>query len=163
MSIASKTLIILRHAHRNKSEGLDEDNGLSKKGQGQAKKIKKHFLKIFRDEKKTKPKFFSSPKKRCLETIQGIAESQKTEVSLSPNLDEGGNIAGKVAALMKSFESEKAPVIVLCSHGDVIPFLTQKLIGLAIPLDKGGWIQLKQIDGEFELEWLYQNFDAERF
>ena len=71
---SGKSLIILRHAHRNKPFGGLLDNGLSRKGKKQAAQAGKHFLEEYG---RVKALVLSSPKRRCIETVEPIAEKIK--------------------------------------------------------------------------------------
>ena len=152
----SFTLVIIRHAHRNKDQGSDADNGLSKRGISQSKKIKKYFKYRFG---KASPIVFSSPKLRCVETVERIAKEYRTQVEIASLLDEGGNLEQKSSLFIEEIKNQKAPLICASSHGDLIPALTQKLIGYPIILSKGAWVEFEVIKGKFFLQWLFQDFD----
>lgn len=149
-----QTLVILRHAHRDTSLGSAIDNGLSEKGIAQSKKIKKYFEQNFED---LQPWVLSSPKKRCQETVKKLAKAAGVEIQVSAALDEGGDLEAKAARLVGEVTQSKQNMIVLCSHGDVIPVLTQHLIGAEILLEKGGWIQLERVSGRYHLQWVLQD------
>lgn len=152
-----QTLVILRHAHRDTSQSSALDNGLSEKGLEQAKKIKKYYEKNFSDYPTV---VLSSPKRRCLETVKKLAKAADVEVIVSPALDEGGDLLGKTLELLHELSDIPAELVVLCSHGDVIPVLTHQLIGTEILLDKGGWIQLERVAGRYHLQWVLQDLST---
>lgn len=150
-----KTLIIIRHAHREKLSVGPSDNGLSPKGQKQAKSLTQYFDKKFGDVAAV---FYSSPKKRCIETIEPIAKSVKATIKVLDSLDESDTqkqLQSRVRQFEEFWMALDAPLIVACSHGDWIPAFTQKIVGKSIDLDKGGWIELKL---EVGLEKVIQSF-----
>lgn len=135
-----KTLVVLRHAHRTKEFGYAFDNGISEKGQKQAARILKRWVKQFGDEGAA---LYSSPKKRCLETIAPIAKKIGAEVKIVSWLDEGGSLTRKCRELATWWKGEAPELVAVCSHGDVIPVLLETLIGHPLDLDKGGWAKLE--------------------
>src|SRR4051794_36350749 len=79
------TLVIIRHAHRNKAFGAEADNGLSAKGRRQARAAARFFKKRFKGRK---PNIFSSPKRRCRETLEPIAKLSGREIQIVDCLNE---------------------------------------------------------------------------
>jgi 8-oxo-(d)GTP phosphatase len=158
-----KTLVIIRHAHRDKDKGGREDNGLSKKGKRQAQEIAKYFKKKFSDEEK--PSIFSSPKLRCVETVEPIAEETKTRIMTSPLLDESEEESPeKFDKRMQDFldlwSASEAPLTIACSHGDCIPVMLQKISGNELDLKKGGWAEITlEKNGKPKLKKVIQDFD----
>ncbi len=152
-----QVLLIVRHAHRDKKVGRDIDNGLSSKGNQQAKNIKNFYERKFDNQK---PIILSSPKRRCLETVERIAKKTKVIVEVSDLLDEDGDIAQKVGDLISKIQGYRQSPIVVCSHGDVIPSLISSLVHADVELDKGGVIQINKLNGEYQIKNLIQDFDS---
>lgn len=154
---AQKVLILIRHAHRDtKTQGREIDNGLSSKGRKQAKAALKHFKRHF---KKSKPWVISSPKLRCVQTVEPIARYTKRKLEILPLLDEGADTAMKAREFLKLWQSAAPEVTVLCSHGDWIPDFLKVVTGGWIELDKGGWATLETENGRLALRWLLQNYE----
>ena len=149
-------LIVIRHAHRDKSEGRETDNGLSAKGKKQAGKLLDHFRKEF--PKLREAKVLSSPKKRCVETVEPIAEAMKTKVHTSHLLDEGPELEDRARKFLVDWKREGTGVTVLCSHGDWIPLYLELATGVPTDLAKGGWAQLESVDGRLVITRLIQEF-----
>src|SRR5579885_2972900 len=150
------TLIVVRHAHRDKSEGKDTDNGLSSKGKKQASKLLEHYKKEF--GKLESVKILSSPKKRCVETVQPIAELMKTKVHTSGLLDEGPELEDRARKFLADWKREGSGVCIICSHGDWIPLFLELATGVPTDLAKGGWAQLETVDGRLVITRLIQEF-----
>ncbi|MGE4232867.1 MAG: phosphoglycerate mutase family protein [Bacteriovoracia bacterium] len=131
----NKQLILLRHGHRQK---ISFDNGLSEKGQKQAKAISKFFSHRFSE----KPMLVSSPKKRCLETLDPLSKEYKREIEILAFLDEGGALEDKAIGFRKWIETEAPDLVVACSHGDVLPTIIQNLTGARVDLKKGSWTHI---------------------
>ena len=87
-----KALIILRHAHRDKNLGRELDNGLSKKGKSQAEKIAEYLNNKLKNKTIT---LASSPKKRCLETLQPFSILSQRKIKILSCLDEGEPLESK--------------------------------------------------------------------
>lgn len=158
----SKKLIIVRHAHRNKLKGGEADNGLSAKGKKQAKALAKLYSRIFGRKKAL---IYTSPKVRCIETIQLIAKKIKVSLEILDSLNEAPENSKGVTELkekIRSFHSlwqeSDAPLTLLCSHGDWIPAYLKQVLGIDLDLDKGGWIELEaKPQQKPELKWIIQD------
>lgn len=146
--------MILRHAHRNKLPNAAADNGLSQIGKKQALAIETHFRKIFPSS--VRVLFASSPKLRCVETIQPLADGFPIEIW--KDLDEGGGLLSKAKALFDSLKQVDAEVVVICSHGDVIPVVGEVICGIPLSLEKGGWARLDNTGKKWKVTELIQEF-----
>jgi phosphohistidine phosphatase SixA len=158
-----KTLIILRHAHRDKDAGSRSDNGLSAKGKKQAKAAAAFFKSRFGLDPDSKPLLFSSPKKRCQETLEPLARKLETQAEILPCLNEARTateLEQNVADFRYFWDQHPAPLIVICSHGDWIPRFLEATTGSPISLAKGGWAQLERDEWHQKprLTWLIQDF-----
>lgn len=161
---SGKTLIVLRHAHRNKPFGGMLDNGLSRKGMKQANEAAKHFLEAYG---RAKALVMSSPKRRCIETVQPIADKIKVAVETSPLLDEQGivppessnHLEGRAKEFLRWWKAEAPELTVICSHGDWIPVFLRAATGANVDLSKGGWAEIRLGEAGPVLVWLFQNFD----
>jgi phosphohistidine phosphatase SixA len=138
--------VLLRHAHRDTSNRA-ADNGLSAKGKDQRRLLLEHFKSHFGKSKKVV--LFSSPKKRCVETIQPIAEYLKADVVLSDLLMEGGARGELLKRARRFFATPfKADIVVICSHGDWLPVALHELCGATADLKKGSWAEVH--DGKLQ-------------
>ncbi|MEK6578782.1 MAG: histidine phosphatase family protein [Bdellovibrionota bacterium] len=151
-----KTLVLIRHAHRDKVLGRAFDNGLSLKGFKQAKVLGKFFKSRFSARK---PVLFSSPKKRCYETLFSISKKSGSEIKMLACLDEGGDLDAKIAEFFTTFSELKENLIVICSHGDWIPEFIRSQLGFQVELSKAGWIELIESRSKFEVSWIVQKPD----
>lgn len=154
----SRRLIILRHAHRDKSLGAEFDNGLSSKGKTQAKLLADFFVRRFSEGfKKGSVTLASSPRKRCQETLAPLAKKLGLETHIDMHLEEGAGLSTKVTAFLADFHENDSEVTVICSHGDWIPTFFERLMGFPIHLSKGAWAEV-EFEGEApQLEWLIQD------
>ncbi len=155
----TKTLVLIRHAHRDIDNRL-KDNGLSARGFDQVKKLVKFYINRFEG---AKPILYSSPKKRCQETITPIAKEAAVKYTIDERLDEhaGNENTALFMARMEEFldvwKYEGPALTVLCSHGDWIPIAVQKLTGRAVDLKKCGWIEIEYNEGaDATLTWIVQ-------
>ena len=155
----TKTLVLIRHAHRNIDDRL-RDNGLSERGVDQVKKLVKFYKNRFDGAKTT---IYSSPKKRCQETIGPIAKEAGVKFTIDERLDEhaGAENTALFMARMEEFlgvwKYEGSALTVVCSHGDWIPTAVQKLTGRPVELKKSGWIEIEYNEGaEATLTWIVQ-------
>lgn len=152
----SKTLFIVRHAHRDKDRGAGFDNGLSEKGQKQAKKLKKYFVERF--GKEIELEILSSPKKRCIETVAPIAEEYAVKIEESSLLVEGEPIEAKVQEFYKWWASKAGPYTLVSSHGDWIPYAIYSLTGARVENRKGSFAEISGPSSTPYLVTLIQEF-----
>lgn len=144
----SKTLILVRHAHRDKSRGRQRDNGLSSKGKKQREVFEQAWE---RRLSKKSPAFLSSPKRRCTETIAPLAAKLDCRVRVSALLDEQhgelkesyGRFRGRVKRFLSWWKAKGPDLMIACSHGDWIPELVSLVKGKPKDLSKGDWIVLE--------------------
>jgi broad specificity phosphatase PhoE len=140
------------------------DNGLSRKGKKQADQAAKHFL---QEHGRTKALVLSSPKRRCIETVQPIADKIKKAVEISPLLDQQGivppetssQLEGRAKEFQRWWRAEGPELTVICSHGDWIPLFLCAATGANVDLAKGGWAEIRLGEAGPVLVWLFQNFD----
>jgi broad specificity phosphatase PhoE len=152
-------LIFVRHAHRDTARGRQRDNGLSKKGRRQALAVRNFFQSRF--GKNTEAALLSSPKRRCLETLQPLADLLGTEIQVQSDLEERQpkeslpKFGKRVQQVCGTLRKSRERVVVVCSHGDWLPTACEKITGLAIHLNKGGWMEFST-RGRTELTWVCQ-------
>lgn len=66
---------------------------------------------------------FSSPARRCIDTVAPLAKQLGIEVTIAPELFEGATTASSMA-FIRSLTGQD---VVACSHGDVIPDVLRNL------------------------------------
>ncbi len=155
----AKRLVIVRHAHRDKPMGSAFDNGISKKGRKQAKAIVKLYRERFDDEMAL---IYSSPKLRCIETVEPLASKIASKIVPLDLLIESGpeegpeDLVRRVRQFCTQWKKESSPIVIACSHGDWIPVFFQELVGTPIDLKKGAWAEIESKNGETKLTWIVQ-------
>jgi 8-oxo-dGTP diphosphatase len=120
-------LYVVRHAHagdRGAWDGADRERPLSRKGRRQAEGIAEQLAGagIVR--------LLSSPSRRCLQTLEPLAERLALTVEGESRLAEGSWVHDALA-LAGELRAEAAAAghgsVALCSHGDLIPELLRAL------------------------------------
>lgn len=157
-----KTLYLLRHGHRDKPYGREFDNGLSPTGRKQAARIKKYFEIKLEDQG---VEILSSPKIRCVETVQPLATALGVEVISSEFLTEQDEHEGetseglqrRVKQFCRQWRDGDAHCVIASSHGDWLPLCLKELIGADVELKKGAFARIQMKDGKVRLTWLVQN------
>jgi broad specificity phosphatase PhoE len=159
-----KRLILIRHAHRDTDLGRSQDNGLSEKGLQQVK----HLIQFaknrldFDSASDDEIAFFTSPKVRCQETVTPLALKFRMNPSVDSRLDEYGRhetedqYLSRLDEFTDHWKFECPNITVVCSHGDWIPTLVQRLTGAKIGIKKAGWVEIEFIAGECFLTWIVQ-------
>jgi broad specificity phosphatase PhoE/8-oxo-dGTP pyrophosphatase MutT (NUDIX family) len=122
------TLHLYRHAaagDRTKWEGNDRDRPLTKKGRRQAA--------AFAEAMSTRgiERVLSSPYDRCVESVEPLAKAIGAKVEVDDALAEGPDIDAAYQ-LVDSLVGHNA---VLCSHGDVIPAVINRMMWAGLTLD----------------------------
>jgi 8-oxo-(d)GTP phosphatase len=140
-----KTLVLIRHAHRDTSEAA-ADNGLSPKGRAQAEALPALYKKRLKEEAAL---LLSSPKRRCLETLAPLAESLGAKVRKDPRLLEGDG--GDLEGFLSWWKEEAPARVVACSHGDWIPYFLHLAAGALMPVRKGSWTELSLEGGSVKI------------
>lgn len=157
-----KRLVFIRHAHRNTSDPA-KDNGLSDKGEAQVKRLLKFASARLQG---STPIFLSSPKKRCVQTLSPIAEALNAKLIIDERLSEQApnenrsQYEARIDEFLDFYKYESDEVTVICSHGDFIPILIEKLTQAKAGLKKAGYGEIETISGESYLTWLVQNVDG---
>jgi broad specificity phosphatase PhoE len=161
-----KSLILIRHAHRDNSR-REIDNGLDEKGREQAKCIRRFFTERFSKEDLAGGLWLlSSPKIRCVETLQPLAKILDRSVDIHPELDEQSGkesakaFSDRVAGFLKEWKESRIPLTVACSHGDWLPLATQQLMGWPQMFKKGAWFEVEWDAGCGDLQWYIPTFKA---
>ena len=151
-------LILIRPAHR-ESDVPSRDNGLSEKGQAQVKRLVS-YLSDRIDGKSAR--YLSSPKKRCLETLGPIAKEMNAELEVDERLTETSPIEthSQLISRMDEFCDEwryqGGELTVICSHGDYIPMMVERLTGARIGLKKAGVVEIETLGSDCFLMSLVQ-------
>jgi phosphohistidine phosphatase SixA len=139
---------VVRHAkagNRDEWDGDDRLRPLTKSGQRQAEAIAESLEEFPIDQ------ILSSPYVRCVQTVEPLAVKLKLPVEASRELQEGAGVAGAIR-LMQQFEGKN---VVLCTHGDIVEDLLQRLIGDGLllraraNLEKGSTWVVDQKNGRF--------------
>jgi broad specificity phosphatase PhoE len=158
----SKTLILIRHAHRDNSQ-RELDNGLTDKGREQVKNLHRFFSGRFAEEHFEGGLWFvSSPKRRCLETLSPLAKVAGAAVDTHPDLDEQAAresdmaFVARVERFLHEWQQAQPEWTFLCSHGDWLPVAADRLLGLRHEFKKGSWFE---IEGPL-LRWYVPSFKA---
>lgn len=159
-----KTLILIRHAHRDTSD-RSLDNGLSSKGKEQAKALRSFFADRFTQEEIRHGLWLvSSPKKRCIETLEPIAKYADRSVDIHPEADEAHEGEGpsafteRVHQFLHEWSASKAPVTVISSHGDWLPVAVFHLLGIHQEMKKGSWLEVDWKYSRGYLKWYIPHF-----
>lgn len=122
------TLFLYRHAaagDRTKWNGNDRERPLSKKGRRQAAA----FADAMRD--RGIERVVTSPYDRCVQSVEPLALAIGADVEIEDALSEGPDIDAAYE-LVDSLVGYNA---VLCSHGDVIPAVMNRLMWAGLTLD----------------------------
>lgn len=158
----SKTLILIRHAHREVFEP-GEDNGLSLKGHSQVEGLVDHFHEYFQKEfEGVKPKFLCSPKKRCRETLGPIALREKCDFKVDLRLSEcspvenSRDFLARIREFIEDWKQSGKELTVVCSHGDWIPEFVAEIANARISLKKAGFVEMREVAGACVLSGLVQ-------
>lgn len=147
-----KTLILVRHAHRDTTY-KEEDNGLSVKGIQQAsiltEEIKNQLSKLpLSQTALSEILLLSSPKRRCIETLQPLEHFLKTPILIHPLLGEqlhredSFQFQKRIQTFFDQWIEKNPPLTIICSHGDWIPLAIKLLVGAEREINKGEWIQI---------------------
>lgn len=122
------TLFLLRHAtagDRRKWKGVDATRPLTKKGKRQAEALAGSL------GGRGIEKIYTSPYTRCVQTVEPLARAIGAKVIEHDALAEGPDVDGAYA-LVDEMVGHNA---VLCSHGDVIPAVMNRMMWAGLNLE----------------------------
>jgi broad specificity phosphatase PhoE len=114
-------LYFIRHAKAGNPDHWDGDDQvrpLSKSGLKQAEALVS-VLAPFRISS-----VFSSPSRRCVQTVEPLARARRLAVQEAPSLAVGTGLKGA----LRFIEDPKVRDVALCTHGDVVQELVDDLI-----------------------------------
>jgi 8-oxo-dGTP diphosphatase len=144
----SGTLYLLRHAtaaDRSKWKGTDGARSLTKKGRRQAEAIAQSLAGAGIE------RILSSPYARCVQTVEPLAKMIGAPIETSPLLAEEPDLDAAYA-LVDGVVGANA---VICSHGDVIPALINRMMWAGLGLSsrfycsKGSMWEVEVENGKF--------------
>jgi broad specificity phosphatase PhoE len=142
--------VFIRHGHRDTSDRL-KDNGLSDKGLEQSRRLAAYFKTRFVSDRgkdaETRLALFSSPKKRCIETLGPIAKLLGAKIAISDLLVEQTGLETE-SAFKKRIgkflrEDHGCETAIVCSHGDWIPYAIELLSGASVDVKKASWVEIE--------------------
>jgi 8-oxo-dGTP diphosphatase len=119
---------LVRHAHAGSRAAWHDDDDLrplSAKGARQAAALLDRVDGTARGSDTTVQRVVSSPSRRCVETVEPIAEHFGCPVTTKKELAEGADPDDAIALVLELAPS--SPVV--CSHGDLIPKMIRRLVG----------------------------------
>jgi broad specificity phosphatase PhoE/ADP-ribose pyrophosphatase YjhB (NUDIX family) len=120
LALSHTTIHLVRHSAagaRSRWEGPDAERPLTSKGLAQSKALADELGDVGIG------RILTSPYVRCVETVAPLGESTGLDLELSDDLAEGAG-PGQIDRLL---EEVSGSTVVLCSHGDVIPALLERL------------------------------------
>ena len=136
--------LFIRHAHRPTFD-RDLDNGLSEKGQEQGRRLVKFLKKEGRLDKIAG--LCSSPRLRCVETAEFVAEATGLELVIDEQLDERGQSESDrdFQKRVRTFAERALNMKRVCffSHGDILPFLAEIYGEEDVQIKKGDLFSLE--------------------
>jgi 8-oxo-(d)GTP phosphatase len=138
-------LYLFRHTtagDRSRWRGRDEDRSLTKKGWREADAIASSLANAGIE------RILSSPYERCVQSVKPLAKLIKAPIETSPLLAEEPDIDAAYA-LVDSVVGYNA---IICSHGDVIPALINRMMWAGLSLESRfycskGSIWVVEVDG----------------
>ncbi len=143
------TIHLLRHAaagNRNKWTGVDAVRPITKKGKRQAAALADQL------SNRGIEVIYTSPYLRCVQTVEPLAEAIGAKVRTHDALAEGPDVDAAYN-LVDRLVGHNA---VLCTHGDVIPAVINRMMWLGLTLDssfdcpKGSTWEIDLVGGRFD-------------
>jgi 8-oxo-dGTP diphosphatase len=141
-------IFLLRHAtagDRARFDGVDSDRPLTKKGRRQAESIAKSLA------ARGIERIYTSPYTRCVESVKPLAKLTGAKIRRRDALAEGPDVDAAYALIDESVGYNT----VLCSHGDVIPAVINRMMWAGLTLEsrfycsKGSIWEVDLVAGRF--------------
>jgi 8-oxo-dGTP diphosphatase len=150
------SLHLIRHASagRRGSGSADLERPLDERGRAQAEAMAEALA------SEGIIAVYSSPAKRCLETVEPLAECLGLEAQVHEELAEGTSGHRVLATLRRLAAAEVSAA--LCSHGDVIPAVVGELSAQGVPMagngSSKGSVWTLAVEGGAIIEGRYREF-----
>jgi len=138
------TLILVRHANRDTSDP-HLDNGLNEEGKTQAKALAEQLRSVTGLES---PKLISSPRARCIETLEPIKRLTRQPIQIDPRMLEERPDEGAVAfkyriqEFLKEWYRHSEGTTIVCSHADWLSYALKLLVGARGSFKKAAWVEI---------------------
>lgn len=158
----TRSLFLIRHAHRETFD-YQTDNGLSEKGLAQAERLKAYFLPIIGEINQFE--LLSSPRLRCIQTLNPVGQSLETSVRVNPLLEEkraGENhseFSERIQKFFNEWENSECDCSLACSHGDWIPTALDKIFDVDTHIKKAGFVEITYKDFQYQLASITQKLE----
>ncbi len=145
LAMAAQLIHVVRHAHAGERSAWTHDDDLrplSDRGCIQAERLATTLS-------ATPPLvIYSSPSLRCIATVLPLAHAQRLPLSTLGVLYEGGS----ATAMLERLAKERSPVVVVCTHGDVLADLLELIAASGVQLaatraEKGSTWTIEVDDG----------------
>ena len=144
------TIHLMRHAaagNRNKWTGVDAVRPLTKKGKRQAQALAEQL------SGRGIEAVYTSPYLRCVQTVEPLAEAIGAKVRTHDGLAEGPDVDAAYDLVDRLVGTNA----VLCTHGDVIPAVINRMMWAGLTLEsrfdcpKGSIWEVDLVGGRFDL------------
>lgn len=149
--IRSKKLIFIRHAHRDVL-GRSTDHGLSEKGKRQSELIRDQLMTQYSLKDCV---LYSSPKLRCIETLNPLAEALNHRIQILSSLDERHSheseteLKKRIQHFLSEWKNSEHAITLACSHGDWLPLAVHQLTTTYADFEKGEWAEISLDSNQF--------------
>lgn len=160
----SRRLILIRHCHRDTGD-RSLDNGLSAKGEKQRQKLVEFMRgRMTEEQGMREAAFYSSPKRRCFESIEPLAQLAGCKLERHTSLDERhkdeslSELNLRIQRLAKEWIASPAEYTFMSSHGDVLPLLAYHVLGASVDFKKGSWLEIEWENERGHLLWCIRSF-----
>lgn len=148
----NQSLILLRHAQR---QGLDD--ALTEHGKRQVEERGHFFFQVFGDQMD----LMSSPKQRCLQSLETLGSLCKKPLQINEDLSERLDFEDSKAfekrvqnALESRLSKSSWATTIICSHSDWLFVGAKYLLDLQIQFLEGSWIHLVRDQSK----WILKDF-----
>lgn len=155
----ARKLILVRHAHR-ETKDRRLDNSLSEKGWKQEALLRAHFFERCKNIPPKELDFQSSPKTRCVETIEALSKCLEKKLHIENLLTErqadedSKAFQSRIDQFIDKFKSSEALIVFACSHGDLIPEIVRTTADIHLHIGKAGWVELSLEKNKWKIDEL---------
>ncbi len=160
-----KYLIFIRHAQQDRAT-RQPDCGLTKTGQKQAQDAAQFIVNRWVDQwvnqladgaPQPSLEIHSSPKRRCLETMEALKNITQSTIQVDPLLHEAfahesfEQFYQRIHAFLEKWKASDSVITIACTHSDWIPVAVRSLTMVDFEVRHTGLIEICQTLNDFEI------------
>jgi broad specificity phosphatase PhoE len=93
-----------------------------------------------------------------LADLVGKTVETKTELDEHGANEKFAAVDLRVHRFLHWWTTDGDPLVIISSHGDIIPLMAYHLLGASLDVKKGSWLEIEWSSGQAHLLWFIRHF-----